>query len=588
MAMKTGRLLAHPIAPWLAAATTLVLCLPALQVGFVADDSYHRAILDGRGAPAAMDDPLWDLFVFVPGDARAEILRDVGVVPWWAHPDLHLGFMRPVTSATHVLDNLLWPGEPLPHHAQSMLWFAAVVILVGIVYRRVHGATAIAGLAVLLFAVDDAHGMPIAWIANRNAVIALLFGLLALWAHIGWRQHGGPVRLAAALISFATGLLAGEVVVGVAAYLMSWQLIMDDGRCWRRLAALAPYALILAGWRILYTAMGYGCTGSDLYIDPLAQPLAFTAALVGRVPVMLGGLCSQLPVDVWATLERPGQAILCVVSLAICVFVAILMTRLVRTSREARFWALGAVLSLVPVAAAFPMNRLLLVASVGAFAVLATLADEVGLLGGPARESRTWVRRSVKVLLVLHIPLAAVLLVMSIQFLTIFNTIFTAGERGAPRDPGLATQNLVFVNGHEFPSVYTYVIRLTDDTAPAPRRIAILGPMSTDITVYRDSETSLVVEAEDGWLRSPIDQLMRRADARFDIGQRVPTLLFDAEIRRVSADGRPTVVAFEFRQPLDSPSFRWVAWRDGRLEEVSPPAAGGEMQLASVPLVSLK
>jgi len=41
MAVQPRRLLAHPTAPWLAAALMLVLSLPALRVGFVADDRYH-------------------------------------------------------------------------------------------------------------------------------------------------------------------------------------------------------------------------------------------------------------------------------------------------------------------------------------------------------------------------------------------------------------------------------------------------------------------------------------------------------------------------------------------------------------------
>ena len=576
------------MAPWWAAALMIVLSLPALRVGFVADDYYHRAILEGRGALSAVDEPLWDLFVFVPGDARAELLRDVGIVPWWGHPDLHLAFMRPLTSATHIIDNRLWPNDPVPQHVQSLLWFGAAVVLVGIVYRRVHGATAVAGLAVLLFAVEDAHAMSIGWIANRNAVVGLVFGLLALWAHIQWRRHGGPIRFAAALISFAVGLLAGEAVVGTAAYLVSWQLTMDEGRWPRRMMVLMPYVVLLAGWRVVYKVLGYGCAGSDLHIDPVVEPLTFAAALIERAPVMFAGLWSQLTTDVWATLNRPGQLVLCAFSVVVCAFVAALSVRLIRANRRARFWAIGAVLSLVPVAAAFPMNRLLLVSGIGAFGLLAMLADDVGILGGAAGDVRLWVRRSVKALLVLHIPLASVLLVASILFLSVFNTIFTAGARGAPRDPDLATQDLIFLNGHEFPSVYTYVIRLTDDDTPAPRRVAILGPMSTAVTVTREGENTLVLAAEDGWLRSPIDQLMRSTDAPVHVGERIRTVLFDAEIRQASSDGRPVVVSFEFRRPLDRPSFRWVAWRGGRLEEVTPPGVGGEIRLSSVPLVTLR
>ncbi len=54
----------------------------------------------------------------------------------------------------------------------SLLWFALAVALVATLYRRVHGASAVAGLAGLLFAVEDAH----AWLANRNALVCLVCG----------------------------------------------------------------------------------------------------------------------------------------------------------------------------------------------------------------------------------------------------------------------------------------------------------------------------------------------------------------------------------------------------------------------------
>ena len=47
-------------------------------------------------------------------------------------------------------------------------------------YRRLMGATAAAGLAALFYAIDDAHGPPVAFLANRNAMMATLFGVLAV------------------------------------------------------------------------------------------------------------------------------------------------------------------------------------------------------------------------------------------------------------------------------------------------------------------------------------------------------------------------------------------------------------------------
>jgi hypothetical protein len=80
--------------PWIAAGLMLVLSLPALRAGFIGDDYYHRSMLLGTGAVGEVYNPLTDLFEFVPAGSGADRLRDAGVVPWWGHPELELGFLR--------------------------------------------------------------------------------------------------------------------------------------------------------------------------------------------------------------------------------------------------------------------------------------------------------------------------------------------------------------------------------------------------------------------------------------------------------------------------------------------------------------
>ncbi len=586
MCQTQHKLLANPKAPWIAAAFMFLVCLPALSVGLVADDFYHRAILVGEGAEAGLEDPLMDLFRFVPPGAGADHLRDVGVVSWWADPDLKLGFLRPVTAATHLLDHLLWPNSPALQHAHSMIWFGAAVVLVGLTYRSVNGPTSVAGLAVLLFAIEDGHSMTIGWIANRNAAIALVFGLLALLAHIRWRRSTSPCWLFAALVAFTTALLAGEIAIGVLAYLAAWQLTMDHVRWSHRLGSLAPYAALMLGWRIAYDALGYGCTGSGLYIDPVLQPAAFAGALIERWPIMLGGIWLQVPVDLWAALARPGQLVLSGLGVAVCLFMAVLLTDLMRSKPEARFWAMGMTFALVPVAAAFPMSRLHLVAGIGAFGLVAMLVKDVGLLDVEARDPRPWTRRWAKILLVLHGPIALVLLVVGLLFLPVFNDLFTAGARLAPRDTALPHQSLIFVNGHDFPCSYTYIIRRIDG-GPAPRRVAILGPMTSAANVTREDDRTLVIVSEDGWLDHPIDRLMHGTDPPFQVGQRFRTADFEASIRSVTPDGRPTAVAFVFDDPLENRNYRWVHWRHGGLERWPLPSIGENAHLVEQSLLAL-
>jgi hypothetical protein len=84
------------------------------------------------------------------------------VFGWWMAPDFRISFWRPLSSLTHVLDHLLWPRSSVLAHAHSMLWFAALLAVLGTLYRRFHTPW-IAHLPLLLYAVDDARGWVLGW-----------------------------------------------------------------------------------------------------------------------------------------------------------------------------------------------------------------------------------------------------------------------------------------------------------------------------------------------------------------------------------------------------------------------------------------
>ena len=70
----------------------------------------------------------------------------------------------------------------------------ALIVFVGLInvallYRRILGPTWVAGLAALLYAIDEAHAAPAAYIANRNALIATCFGVLCLLCFARARQE---------------------------------------------------------------------------------------------------------------------------------------------------------------------------------------------------------------------------------------------------------------------------------------------------------------------------------------------------------------------------------------------------------------
>ena len=162
MALRVGwqrlsAVLTHRHFPWIMAALAVLLCSGSLQLGWHADDYMHRAVLTRPGElPGLVQSPL-DIFAFIAGDPETNLeLKRQGLLPWWSSPELRLCFFRPLSSLTHWMDYRLWPDSPWLMHAHSLLWLGLAVAAAAFLFRRFEPLP-VAGLAALLFAVDDAH-----------------------------------------------------------------------------------------------------------------------------------------------------------------------------------------------------------------------------------------------------------------------------------------------------------------------------------------------------------------------------------------------------------------------------------------------
>jgi len=577
--MSMQGLLGRRWAPLGSALLAVILTLPALRVGLVADDYFHRMVLLGRGEAGARLSPTWDLFSFVPERERGALM-DLGILPWWCARDLRVALARPVTALTHQADYALWPNNFVAQHVHSLLWFALGVGLVAVLYRRVHGATAAAGLAGLFFAVEDAHAMPAGWLANRNALVCLVGGTAVILLHLAWRRTGKPAHLLAALAALALALGAGEAALGALAYVAAWQITVERKSWLARLVPLLPYGAVVVIWRILYGHAGYGTQDSALYLDPGRQPLEFLALLPARWPVLVAAQWFQVPVDIWLILSRTGQRVLVAMAAALVALLVGLLWDLAHKERLARFWLLGMGLSLVPVCAAFPMDRLLVFPGIGAFGALVLLLQDKGVWPWSAtpRHARGWGRRAAVVLLALHLPVAAILLVgRTAAMLRGMGLYFAGGAIQSPRGPEVAHQTFVFVNGNDFPVAYTWIMRTVDEPGSSPKRVAQLSSALTHSLVYREDPQTLLVTSEGGFLADQVDRLLTSPTRSFTVGEQIVRPDYVAEVRGVTADGRPLQMAFRFQRVLEDPAYRWLHWEHGLLEELVLPRVGASV-----------
>ncbi|MGB2986365.1 MAG: hypothetical protein WBE26_10825 [Phycisphaerae bacterium] len=577
-ALLSGRYL-----PVVLAILAILMALPSLWVGWVMDDHFHRMTMLGSSRfPEAFGSPM-DLFRFFNGDPeRTGRVMDIGLLPWWTFKEVKAGFWRPLTVLTHWVDYQLWPELPALMHAQSLLWFGGVVAAVAVLYRRLMGATWVAGLAALLYAIDDAHGMPVGFLANRNVLPASLFGVLALLAHDRWRRDGRRYGAVLGPVLFAVSLLFKEAGLATTAYLFAYALFLDRGTWKQRLTALLPYAAIVVAWRVAWDYQDYGVWGIGPYVDPIAEPLRYAVAVVHHAPLLLLGQWALPPPELSIILEPPAVQMLWVGAVIAVALLALVMIPLVRRDVMARFWAAGMILSLLPICATFPGDRLLFFTGIGAMGLLVQF---LSLVFGPTdRRPVALVWRvpamSFAVLFILvHGVAAPILLPLRAGYPIGTKKFLDQHYVQAPMDRSVEQQDVVIVNPPSpFHAIYLPILRELDNE-PVPRHTRILAPGYSAMTVRRPDERTLVIRPERGYLAWVFDRLFRGENHPMLLGERVELTGMTVEVTALTVDGRPAEAAFRFAVPLEDPSLRWLYWKDGAFVAFTLPAVGQAIEL---------
>lgn len=581
--------LAHARASSLIIAAALLLTSGALTLGLTADDYFHLAAVRGGAKSEGLTRAPWDLFAFVRGDANsAQRLMDDGTLPWWADKATVLAFFRPLSSLTHWLDYRFWPSHHALIHLHSLLWFGLLLFVVSRLFRRLTAALWVANLALFLYALDDARASLVGWIATRNLLVAMTFGFLALLLHHRARVEGDRNSRWLAPPLFAVALLAGESAVQVCGYLFAHALFLDRGSLRARLGALAPYVGILLLWRIPYSLLGYGARGSGLYFDPGHEPLQFLAALSVRMPTLLLAQFGLVFSDLYDAVTTLAPALvpyyLLLAALVIATMVWLIRPLWQRVP-EVRFWTVGALLATIPVCAGPIDDRLLAGPGVGFCAVLAylfaALLDRTYLL----KTSRL-VRLAGLSLALLHGLVAPLLLPFRTLSVDAFEALLVRASATIPSEPEVVAETVVVLNPPvDLFAVYFPLYRAAHEI-PQPAHFRWLTTGVSAILLERIDLRTLRIRPEKGFLSNSIQWMFRSPKQPFSAGDTVTLSEVTFEITQLTEDGRPAEVLARFREPLESPSLKFMRWGTSDYLPFTPPAVGKALSVPAVDMLA--
>jgi hypothetical protein len=548
--------------------------LPALTGGWQLDDYFQRATLLGYG-----DSKPINTFIQYIDRAHSLSQMDFGTMPWWGSPDLHQAFLRYASTLTMMLDYRLWPNYPALMHLHSLLWLSAAVLAAAFLYREVLDATWVAGLAALMYALDGAHAVPAAYLANRNALIACCFGFLSVLAFVRWRKHGHATTRWVSVLMLALALSAGEMGLATAAYLFSYALTVDGDGIRARLMRLLPHGAVFGAWVLIYKLGNFGSHGSGFYVDPLRDPLGFAGSFCQRAAFLLMGQWSPLPAEM-SMVNAPGSSAffhLSVLSFVVAAIVAVLFIPLVVRDRMARFCGLGALLSLIPIGAVGPENRLLGFVGLGSMALLAQLTQALFAGSFVPSAPRVWkgfAWAATLLLLLIHLVAAPLLGIARIAYQANVSSRMKRAIASAPSDPQIASQDLVLINPPDHIYLVTAISTVKRlENLPTPRHMRALSTGGT-LEVTRVGPRSLRVRFPSGFFPTAFSRYLRSPSERFSVGQHFDLPGLSATVEALGAQGDPEQVLYEFPVPLEDSSLRWMSWHDGVYVPWTPLAIG--------------
>lgn len=318
---------------------------PTLYGGFYLEDFWHQALLDAhargldRSGLLDFSQKLWSWEAERPGETGLGKLGEASPFArvWFAHPDARVRLFRPLTAWTLLANHRISGKDPFGYHAVNLgLWLLLVLAVLELHRRLIPRDPPALLLAGLFFVLDKDHLGNVAWIAARPGLLDVLLSVVSLLFYDRFRQHGGLHRLLLCLLTLALALCSGETAMATLVWLVAYEIFLArEPLRHRPITAILP-ALLIAGYALLYVALGYGARASGWYLSLVDRPRDYLATLLTqRLPGNLMGALTPIPADFS---QAPSTAVI-LAGLALAGIVAAFLLPVVRRRPEMRFAA---------------------------------------------------------------------------------------------------------------------------------------------------------------------------------------------------------------------------------------------------------
>jgi hypothetical protein len=553
---------------WLAVAAIGVLAagiifVPGLRSQPFADDFGVQAVMAGT-FPAKRS--ALEAYAAVRSDRREVIqLVDRGVLPWWSEEDFFAVGLRPGASALLALDHRL-SLSPGAQHLHSLAWWVALLVAFAALARELLSART-ALLSVALFAVHPAHAIPLGWVANRGTLVSATFSLVAIWGHWRWRERSWRPGLALSIVGCMGALFVSEYGLGALAFVLAYELFGARGTRWRGALGVGFGAAAYLAVRMLAHA---GVRGAFMYSDPLVEPLRFLLHASARLPALAGDLFLRVPSERSVTSMRALPLELrAVLALAVIAATIWICRTLYRSGARSFGWiAVGTILSTLPLLAAEPASRLLVLPCAGSSLLLAALAAHLA--------TQSLVSRAAAALIIgVHGVVAAVSAAAASRAWE--QTTARAAESVFASDvntPDAGSRCFVVLNTRDWLTLHGAPFMLAAERGAFPRCWFVLAASLGRIEVTRPAADVIELTALDGSLLDMLGGAFAIRPAS------LPSNAFLAlqprlRPRVVAVTGAgPTRAQFRASFPLDAADVTFVAWQGDRLRRTALPRVG--------------